>query len=236
MVLPAWRPNKISSGEHTVNSAVSSTRPIPRGEPVLLGDAHFPWWHFPSLRETGRLQNLLLWASKPGGTWGKVCGELFEEDMHWKTINSCRLSRGQVGDRIPVSHTFGVSLTGVGHDWATLLSLFTFMHWRRKWQPTPVFLPGESQGRGSLVGCHLWGRAESDTTEATSQQQQQCYIATQLSLWKCPDACGVSVAALWRWQLFWFPLSVANPWHGRLSPGHCRPHPGSAFLQEAKWV
>ena len=47
---------------------------------------------------------------------------------------------------------------GVGHDWATSLSLFTFMHWRRKWQPTPVFLPGESQGRGSLVGCHLWGR------------------------------------------------------------------------------
>ena len=31
------------------------------------------------------------------------------------------------------------------------------MHWRRKWQPTPVFLPGESQGRGSLVGYHLWG-------------------------------------------------------------------------------
>ena len=42
----------------------------------------------------------------------------------------------------------------VGHDWATSLSLFTFMHWRRKWQPTPVFLPGESQGRGSLVGSH----------------------------------------------------------------------------------
>ena len=35
---------------------------------------------------------------------------------------------------------------------------FTFMHWRRKWQPTPVFLPRESQGRGSLVGCRLWGR------------------------------------------------------------------------------
>ena len=47
---------------------------------------------------------------------------------------------------------------GVRHDWATSLSLFTFMHWRRKWQPTPVFLPGESQGRRSLVGCHLWGR------------------------------------------------------------------------------
>ena len=36
--------------------------------------------------------------------------------------------------------------------------------WRRKWQPTPVFLPGESQGRRSLVGCRLRGRAESDTT------------------------------------------------------------------------
>ena len=44
----------------------------------------------------------------------------------------------------------------VGHDWGTSLSLFTFMHWRRKWQPTPVFLPGESQGWGSLVGCCLW--------------------------------------------------------------------------------
>ena len=38
---------------------------------------------------------------------------------------------------------------------------------RRQWHPTPVFLPGESQGRGSLVGCCLWGRIESDTTEAT---------------------------------------------------------------------
>ena len=44
---------------------------------------------------------------------------------------------------------------------------FTFMHWRRKWQPTPVFLPGGSQGWGSLVGCCLWGRTESDMTEAT---------------------------------------------------------------------
>ena len=55
----------------------------------------------------------------------------------------------------------------VGHDLATSPSLFTFMHWRRKWQPTPVFLPGESQGRGSLVGCHPLGHTELDTTEAT---------------------------------------------------------------------
>ena len=59
----------------------------------------------------------------------------------------------------------------VGHDWVTLLSLFAFTRWRRKWQPTPVFLPGESQGRESLVGCCLWGRIELETTEGTQQQQ-----------------------------------------------------------------
>ena len=50
---------------------------------------------------------------------------------------------------------------------------FTFTHWRRKWQPTPVFLPGESQGWRSLVGCRLWGHTELDTTEATQKQQQE---------------------------------------------------------------
>ena len=47
------------------------------------------------------------------------------------------------------------------------LSPFTFMHWRRKWQPTPVFLPGESLGQWSLVGGRLWGCTESDMTEVT---------------------------------------------------------------------
>ena len=56
----------------------------------------------------------------------------------------------------------------VGHDWVTSLPLFTFMYWRRKWQPTPVFLPGESCGQRSLVGCCPWGRTELDTTEATA--------------------------------------------------------------------
>ena len=42
------------------------------------------------------------------------------------------------------------------HDWVSSLSLSTLMRWRRKWQPTPVFLPRESQGRGNLVGCCLW--------------------------------------------------------------------------------
>ena len=55
----------------------------------------------------------------------------------------------------------------VRHDWVTSLSLFAFMRWRSKWQPTPVFLPGESQGWGSLVGCLLWDHTESDKTDAT---------------------------------------------------------------------
>ena len=75
-----------------------------------------------------------------------------------------------------------IGLLRVGHDSTTSLSLFAFMHWRRKRQPTPVFLPGESQGRGSLVGCWLWGRTESDTTEATQQQQQQCFYQVSFRL------------------------------------------------------
>ena len=61
----------------------------------------------------------------------------------------------------------------VGHDWVPSLSLFTFTLWRRTWQPTPVFLPGESRGQGSLVGFRLWGHTALDTTEATKEQQLQ---------------------------------------------------------------
>ena len=57
----------------------------------------------------------------------------------------------------------------VGHDWATSLSLFTFMQWRRKWQPTPVFLSGESQGRGSLaVAIFTPGDLPNPGTKPTS--------------------------------------------------------------------
>ena len=60
-----------------------------------------------------------------------------------------------------------MGLLRVGRDWVTSLSLFTFKHWRRKWQPTQVLLPGKSHGQRSLVGFHLWGHTESDTTEVT---------------------------------------------------------------------
>ena len=77
---------------------------------------------------------------------------------------------------------------GVGHDWATSLSPFIFMHWRRKWQPAPVFLPGESQGRGNLVGCCLWGRRVGhDWSDlAAAAAVGSCYIAQ-----------GAHLGALW---------------------------------------
>ena len=75
---------------------------------------------------------------------------------------------------------------GVGHDWATSLSC---IDWRRKWQPTPVFLPGESQGWSSLIGCSLWGPAESDMTEAIQQQQHSMFWASLVAqLAKNPPA------------------------------------------------
>ena len=73
-----------------------------------------------------------------------------------------------------------MGLLRVGHDWATSLSLFTCMHWRRKWQPTPVFLPRESQGLWGLVGCRLWGRTESDTKRLSSSNSK--LVASNL-LW-----------------------------------------------------
>ena len=98
----------------------------------------------------------------------------------------------------------------VGHDWPTSLSLFTFMLWRRKWQPTPVFLPGKSQGRGSLVGCRLWGRTESDMTEATYQQQQQQVLREERkqTIWKkgLSQEGPMGSCSVTKFSLEWFEL------------------------------
>ena len=70
--------------------------------------------------------------------------------------------------RIPWTEEPGGLLSmGSTESDTTEATLHACMHWRRKWQCTPVFLPGESQGQRSLVGCRLWGHTESDTTEAT---------------------------------------------------------------------
>ena len=78
------------------------------------------------------------------------------------------------------------------------------MHWRRKWQPTPVFLPGESQGWGSMVGCRLWGRAESDTTEVTRQQHLPASAGD--------NRCGFDpwVRKI-PWRRAWLPIPVFLP-------------------------
>ena len=74
----------------------------------------------------------------------------------------------------------------VWHDWAASLSLFTFTHWRRKWQPTPVFLPGKSQGWGSLVAA-IYGVAQSRTrlkqlSSSSSSISEPVYTCPTLSL------------------------------------------------------
>ena len=80
------------------------------------------------------------------------------------------------GNHLSVLHFYNlVNISRMVFQWNTaynVLGLAVFIwhnpcSWRRKWQPTPVFLPGESQGQQSLVGCHLWGHTEADMTEAT---------------------------------------------------------------------
>ena len=70
----------------------------------------------------------------------------------------------------------------VRHDWATSLSLFTFMHWRRQWHPTQVFLPGKSHGQRSLVGSSPWGHEESDMTERLHLHALEKEMATHSSV------------------------------------------------------
>ena len=80
-----------------------------------------------------------------------------------------------------------MGLLRVGHSWAISLSLFTFMHWRRKWQSTPEFLPGESQGWGSLVGFRLWvtqsrTRLKRLSSSSSSSSELHLYALEKLSV------------------------------------------------------
>ena len=96
---------------------------------------------------------------------------MFSQDVCYRTEKAMAPHSSTLAWKIPwTEEPGGLQSMGslrVGHDLTTSLSLSTFMHWRRKRQPTPAFLPGESQGRRSLVCCRLWGRTELDTTEVT---------------------------------------------------------------------
>ena len=72
--------------------------------------------------------------------------------------------------------TFTFTFTFIVDEHKLLLACSSINKRRRQWHPTPVLLPGKSHGRGSLVGCRLWGRAESDTNEVTQQQQQPLFF------------------------------------------------------------
>ena len=67
----------------------------------------------------------------------------------------------------------------VWHNWMTSLSFFTVLHWRRKWQPTPVFLPEESRGRGGAWWAVIYGVAQSRTRlkQLSSSSSSSCSLA-----------------------------------------------------------
>ena len=115
-------------------------------------------------------QSYTMPAFREVGKGTDICYDVYMQLVSW-TEKAMGSHSSTLAWKIPwMEEPGGLQSMGslrVGHDQATSLSLFTFMYWRRKWQPTPVFLPGESQGRGSLAGCCLWGHTESDTTEAT---------------------------------------------------------------------
>ena len=90
------------------------------------------------------------------------------------------------------------------------------MHWRRTWQPTPVFLPGESQGQGSLVGCRLYGHTESDTTEGTWHAYMHvcvlnCFSHVRLcaTIWTAAHQAPLSMG--FSRQEYWSGLSCPSP-------------------------
>ena len=91
-----------------------------------------------------------------------TCGRTYQECLSTIWLKAMAPHSSTLAWKIPRTEEPGrlQSMLRVGHDWATSLSLFTFLHWRRKWQPTPVFLPGESQGRGSWWAA-VYGVAQS---------------------------------------------------------------------------
>ena len=116
------------------------------------------------------------------------------------------------------------------HDWATSLSLFIFMHWRRKWKPTPVTLPGESKGQGSLVEvAKSWTRLKRFSSSSSnniyynccekSQYKCVCLWLIHVDVWQKPmqyckqvSSSGFSCGRVWMWELDCEEGWVAKNW------------------------
>ena len=103
-----------------------------------------------------------------------------------------------------------MGLQRVGHDWATSLSLFTFMHWRRKWQPTPVFLPGESQGWGAWWAA-VFGVAQSRTRlkRLSSSSNSTCQVSL-LRLNNIPLCLYATICSSIPWCILGLLLPIVN--------------------------
>ena len=117
---------------------------------------------------------------------------------------------------------------GVGHNWATSLSLFTFMHWRRKWQPTPIFLSGDSQGWGACWAA-ISGFRQSQTWLKWLSSSSIHYGASLVAqLVKNPPVCGRPGFSPWVGKILWrserLPTPVFWPgeFHGLYSPWGCK--------------
>ena len=107
-------------------------------------------------------------------------------DLIWKTIKQMALHSSTLSWKIPrTEEPGGLQSMGslrVGHDWATSLSLFTFRHWRRKWHPTPVFLPGESRDGGAWWAA-IYGVAQSRTQLKLLSSSSSRAILTKKTEW-----------------------------------------------------
>ena len=145
-------------------------------------------WENPLEKEMATYTSILAWEIP-----------LTEEPGGLQTVGSQRVrcdlaTKQQQCELAAVSLIFKKMLWILNTWWnkiqyfGTWCGLFTFMHWRRKWQPTPVFLPGESQGWGSLVGCRLWGLTESDMTARLHFHALEKEMATHSSVlaWRIP--------------------------------------------------
>ena len=150
-----------------------------------------PWFKRKAIRLTYLPSSVVSWYNlNMGYHWKCLFLHMFNNCINWmlsESFHQCTIfinyivywekamapHSSTVAWKIPWMEEPGrlqsMRLLRVRHDWVTSLSLSTFMHWRRKWQPTPVFLPEESHGRRSVVGGSPWGRTESDMTEATWQ-------------------------------------------------------------------